>query len=92
MPLKTVSLVEILETFTTYKMSKLKSQRDKRLVVEDSKYTSHPLWNTLAKGNGRSKKVGLYDPKNEHDACGLGFIANIKGKRLTQLSRMVCIY
>ena len=28
-----------------------------------------------------SKKVGLYDPKNEHDACGLGFIANIKGKK-----------
>ncbi len=30
---------------------------------------------------GRSKKEGLYDPRNEHDACGLGFIANIKGKR-----------
>jgi glutamate synthase (NADPH/NADH) large chain len=24
---------------------------------------------------------GLYDPKNEHDACGVGFIANIKGLR-----------
>ncbi|HVF65032.1 MAG TPA: glutamate synthase-related protein [Casimicrobiaceae bacterium] len=23
---------------------------------------------------------GLYDPANEHDACGLGFIANIKGR------------
>ena len=22
---------------------------------------------------------GLYEPCNEHDACGLGFIANIKG-------------
>ncbi|MEE9375569.1 MAG: glutamate synthase large subunit [Rhizobiaceae bacterium] len=22
---------------------------------------------------------GLYDPRNEHDACGLGFIANLKG-------------
>ncbi len=22
---------------------------------------------------------GLYDPKNEHDACGVGFIADIKG-------------
>ena len=30
---------------------------------------------------GRSKKEGLYDPINEHDACGLGFIANIKGKK-----------
>ncbi|MDG2474131.1 MAG: glutamate synthase large subunit [Paracoccaceae bacterium] len=26
-------------------------------------------------------KVGLYDPKHEHDACGLGFIANFKGKK-----------
>ncbi|TAG78127.1 MAG: glutamate synthase large subunit, partial [Burkholderiales bacterium] len=24
---------------------------------------------------------GLYDPKNEHDACGMGFVANIKGKK-----------
>ncbi|MBT3047124.1 MAG: glutamate synthase large subunit [Candidatus Thiodiazotropha sp.] len=24
-------------------------------------------------------KQGLYDPANEHDACGVGFVANIKG-------------
>jgi len=24
---------------------------------------------------------GLYDPSNEHDACGVGFIAHIKGQR-----------
>ncbi|MEQ1551011.1 glutamate synthase large subunit [Sphingorhabdus sp.] len=24
---------------------------------------------------------GLYDPRNEHDACGVGFIANIKGTK-----------
>ncbi|GMN13383.1 glutamate synthase large subunit [Altererythrobacter sp. MTPC7] len=24
---------------------------------------------------------GLYDPRNEHDACGVGFIAHIKGER-----------
>jgi len=24
---------------------------------------------------------GLYDPRNEHDACGLGFIAHIKGRK-----------
>ena len=24
---------------------------------------------------------GLYDPRNEHDACGVGFIANVKGKK-----------
>ncbi len=27
----------------------------------------------------RNLPGGLYDPRNEHDACGLGFIANIKG-------------
>ena len=27
----------------------------------------------------RNAPGGLYDPRNEHDACGLGFIANIKG-------------
>ena len=24
---------------------------------------------------------GLYDPRNEHDSCGVGFIANIKGRK-----------
>lgn len=24
---------------------------------------------------------GLYDPANEHDACGVGFVANIKGRK-----------
>ena len=27
------------------------------------------------------EKQGLYDPKNEHDACGVGFVANIKGNK-----------
>ena len=27
------------------------------------------------------EKQGLYDPRNEHDACGVAFIANIKGHR-----------
>ncbi|MEN8167847.1 MAG: glutamate synthase large subunit, partial [Pseudomonadota bacterium] len=26
-------------------------------------------------------KQGLYDPANEHDACGVGFVANIKGEK-----------
>ena len=27
------------------------------------------------------EKQGLYDPRNEHDACGVGFIADIKGRK-----------
>jgi glutamate synthase (NADPH) large chain len=26
-------------------------------------------------------KQGLYDPRNEHDSCGVGFVADIKGRR-----------
>src|SRR4051794_30015981 len=37
---------------------------------------------SLAAGphTGRPAAQGLYDPKNEHDACGIGMIANIKNK------------
>lgn len=28
---------------------------------------------------------GLYDPKNEHDACGVGFVAHIKGQKQHKL-------
>jgi glutamate synthase (ferredoxin) len=31
--------------------------------------TSHPV------------KQGLYDPQFEHDACGIGFIAQMKGAK-----------
>ena len=26
-------------------------------------------------------KQGLYDPRFEHDACGVGFVVNIKGEK-----------
>lgn len=31
--------------------------------------------------NGIPPKQGLYDPKFEHDACGIGFVVNIKGSK-----------
>ena len=31
--------------------------------------------------NGLPVEQGLYDPRNEHDACGLGFVVNIKGEQ-----------
>ncbi len=30
-------------------------------------------------------KQGLYDPRNEHDACGVGFVANIKGLKSREI-------
>lgn len=26
-------------------------------------------------------RQGLYDPANEHDACGVGFVAHVKGQK-----------
>src|SRR6266436_1318532 len=30
---------------------------------------------------GQPPAQGLYDPRHEHDACGVGFVVNIKGKK-----------
>src|SRR5882724_6181439 len=32
-------------------------------------------------------RQGLYDPANEHDACGVGFVANIKGRKSHDIIR-----
>ncbi len=32
-------------------------------------------------------KQGLYDPRNEHDACGIGFVADIKGRKSHKIIR-----
>ncbi|HEX3029199.1 MAG TPA: glutamate synthase large subunit [Clostridia bacterium] len=37
--------------------------------------------------NGLPKKQGLYDPQFEHDACGIGFVVNIKGKKSNEIVR-----
>src|SRR5688572_32495550 len=34
-----------------------------------------------------SDQRGLYRPSEEHDACGVGFVANIKGARSHQIVR-----
>ena len=36
---------------------------------------------TPAFPSGLPGKQGLYDPRNEHDACGVGFIAHMKGQK-----------
>ena len=40
---------------------------------------------TVAVRLGAPPKQGLYDPQFEHDACGLGFVVNMKGKKSHQL-------
>ena len=34
---------------------------------------------------GAPEKHGLYDPQNEKDACGVGIVADIKGRRSHQI-------
>src|SRR5215469_2335801 len=36
---------------------------------------------TSSKVIGLPPKQGLYDPQFEHDACGVGFVVNVKGKK-----------
>src|SRR5690349_15396586 len=36
---------------------------------------------------GIPKKQGLYDPRNEHDACGVGFACHLKGVKSHQIVR-----
>ena len=33
------------------------------------------------------EKQGLYDPLNEHDSCGIGFVAHIKGIKSNEIIR-----
>jgi glutamate synthase (NADPH/NADH) large chain/glutamate synthase (ferredoxin) len=36
---------------------------------------------TTAAEQQQYQQQGLYDPSNEHDACGVGFVAHIKGEK-----------
>ncbi|WP_185984965.1 glutamate synthase large subunit [Aureimonas mangrovi] len=42
---------------------------------------------TIASAKARTNpgRVGLYDPRNEHDACGVGFIAHMKNQKSHQI-------
>ncbi|SIQ39789.1 glutamate synthase (NADH) large subunit [Rhizobium sp. RU20A] len=40
---------------------------------------------TAARPSGLPDRQGLYDPRNEHDACGVGFVAHMKGQKSHQI-------
>ncbi|WP_337738480.1 hypothetical protein, partial [Sinorhizobium meliloti] len=42
---------------------------------------------TEVRSGGQVGSGGLYDPRNEHDACGVGFVAHIKGEKSHQIVR-----
>ncbi|MGH3374097.1 MAG: glutamate synthase central domain-containing protein, partial [Actinoallomurus sp.] len=35
----------------------------------------------MTPGQGRVERQGLYDPANEHDACGVGMVADLAGRK-----------
>src|SRR4051812_26397301 len=35
----------------------------------------------MTPGQGRTTRQGLYDPANEHDACGVGMVADLAGRK-----------
>lgn len=50
-------------------------------VIENDKKEAEKLMDWEA-----PKAQGLYDPQNEHDACGVGFIVAIDGRRNHKVS------
>ncbi|MDX0967846.1 hypothetical protein GOE06_30745, partial [Sinorhizobium medicae] len=47
----------------------------KTIMATDARY-----WGQVGAG-------GLYDPRNEHDACGVGFVAHLKGEKSHHIVR-----
>ena len=41
----------------------------------------------IKKNTGLPPRQGLYDPANEHDACGVGFVVNIHGEKSREIVR-----
>jgi glutamate synthase domain-containing protein 2/glutamate synthase domain-containing protein 1/glutamate synthase domain-containing protein 3 len=48
---------------------------------------SYPASARTFKPRGLPEKQGLYDPRHEKDACGVGFVANIKGAASHEIVR-----
>jgi len=53
---------------------------------QDSKVTRSTIIQSAEKSiKATPEKQGLYSPDHEHDACGVGFVAHIKGKKSHQI-------
>jgi glutamate synthase (NADPH) large chain len=66
------------------------SQHPDRVASNDAGDVRKALSDTTSKTGtmtafGLPSARGLYDPRNEHDACGVGFIAHMKGEKSHQI-------
>ncbi len=50
--------------------------------------SANPALENIAFDSGLPAPQGLYHPGNEHDACGVGFVANLKNAKSHELVRM----
>lgn len=62
-------------------MTKTPSMEVDRFAAAELRATA----NISKSASGLPKKQGLYDPRNEHDACGVGFVAHMKGQKSHQI-------
>jgi len=46
----------------------------------------------MLNGNAIPESIGLYNKEFEHDSCGVGFVANIKGEKSHDIVQMVLKY
>src|SRR2546425_10092245 len=49
--------------------------------AETKRKGDHPPRSGRTRRTGLPAKQGLYDPSFEHEACGVGFVVNIKGRK-----------
>ena len=57
------------------------SERLANSPSDDQKLNSRNLMPAGRRNISAPPKQGLYDPQFEHDACGVGFVVNMKGKK-----------
>lgn len=74
-----------MQSETTQKIEVLNSKTE--IQEAKSMAQKNTVQNSLA-----PKNQGLYNSANEKDACGVGFVAHIKGKKATKLYKKVWSY
>src|SRR3954466_16161711 len=62
-------------------LSRLRFSEMNQRTRSDSPSSSVPASVTPVRSLGLPPKQGLYDPFFEHEACGVGFVANMHGKK-----------
>ncbi|MFC0245860.1 glutamate synthase large subunit [Falsochrobactrum ovis] len=68
-------------THLTPSVSHVMSHNVQNGTLKAATTTTGSVRKTTRQTHGVPPAQGLYDPRNEHDACGVGFIAHMKGEK-----------